>query len=57
VSKVHLNYSIKEFMSSSPREIDTLWKLHVDFNGWGKDTKGNDTYEDRAYSPDEIPWL
>lgn len=44
-------------MSSSPKEIDTLWKLHVDFNGWGKDTQGNDTYEDRAYSPDEIPWL
>ncbi len=57
LAKVHLRYSVKEFMESFPKEIDSLWKLHVNFNGWNKDEKGNDTYEDRAYSPDEIPWL
>ncbi|UZW13192.1 hypothetical protein OSC52_15245 [Clostridium pasteurianum] len=59
MAKVHLKYSKDEFMKSFPKEIDTLWDLHVKFNGWSpKDNNNsNDAYGDRVYSPDEIPWL
>lgn len=57
IAKVHLHYSREEFYRSCPKEIETLWKAHTEFNGWKLKNHSNEYDDDRVYNMDEIPWL
>jgi hypothetical protein len=56
-----LNHSKEEFLKSCPKEISSLWKLHVKFNGWKfkKDDENNakDGVIYKKMNIEDIPFL
>lgn len=63
IAKVHLNYSQQEFLNATFREVVTLWKTHVDFNGWKvkeTDEQNNENDKSIVYKKtniEDIPFL
>ncbi|WP_192812676.1 hypothetical protein [Clostridium tunisiense] len=52
---MHLNFTREEFLRSYPKEIITLWNIHVEFNDWKVKSDGSE--DNRVYSIDELSWL